>query len=326
MQVPQRSQPGARGAPNRAAAETQALATPQGQPIEAAMARAAARVVHARRAGFEVFVFPLFLGAIAVSLGVGWMFRDQIGIESEAGVGYWLGVAGLSCVGLLLIYPLRKRLPKLALIGSVPAWFHLHMSLGLLAPALILFHAGFRTGSVNALVALVSMLVVAGSGVLGRMLYVRIHRGLTGAQAEARTMAADAAVLRQTMVRDFTEVANISEALEATLRIPPANVFSAFFYAITASQRIARAQVRMLKSLRRGASRIVVGGPSGRNAARRLKRDGSILVKTYCKTLRQAAFLTFFERLFALWHIMHLPLFFLMLVAAFIHVVAVHLY
>ncbi len=296
-------------------------------PVEAvAIARAAAGVTHAQRSRFEGWVFPVFLGAIVLVLSAGWVFRDQIGIESNSDAGYWLGVAGLSCVGLLLIYPLRKRAPALGFIGSVPGWFHLHMSLGLLAPTLILFHAGFRTGSVNALIALVSMLVVAGSGVLGRMLYVRIHRGLTGRRAEARTMAADAAVLRQTMVKDFAEVANISERLEATLQTPYANVVSAFFYAVSASGRISRAQARMLAALKRGASQVSLSGAAGRIATKRLRRDGAVLVKTYCKTLRQAAYLTFFERLFALWHIMHLPLFFLMLVAAIIHVVAVHLY
>ena len=51
-----------------------------------------------------------------------------------------------------------------------------------------------------------------------------------------------------------------------------------------------------------------------------------MLVKAYCRHMRHAAYLTFFERLFALWHIVHMPLFMLMVVAAGIHIVAVHLY
>ncbi|MEQ1607922.1 MAG: hypothetical protein ABL956_02965 [Hyphomonadaceae bacterium] len=200
------------------------------------------------------------------------------------------------------------------------------MALGLVAPTFILFHAGFRTGSINAAVALISMLVVAGSGVFGRMLYVRVHRGLTGKRAEVRAMASDAGLLRQTLVKDFSEVADIAEDLEVSLRTPRSNVFSAFGYALSMSSRIAGAKRQMLRSLKRGASRVALGGSAGRAAAKRLRRDGGMLVKRYCRTLKRAAYLTFFERLFALWHIMHLPLFFLMLVAAVIHVVAVHLY
>jgi hypothetical protein len=40
---------------------------------------------------------------------------------------------------------------------------------------------------------------------------------------------------------------------------------------------------------------------------------------------KTAAFV-FYERLFALWHVLHVPLFALLLFAAVIHVVAVHLY
>ena len=289
-------------------------------------AQHSARPAVTRRAGFEAAAFPLLLAAISGALLVGWINRENLGLEAESGVGYWLGVAGLSCVGVLLIYPLRKRIRFLAFIGSVPGWFHLHMTLGLLAPTLILFHAGFKTGSINALVALSSMLIVAGSGILGRMLYVRIHRGLTGKRAEVRAMAADTGVLRETMVDGFAVVADISDELEATLHKPRANVFSAFAYALGASARISSARRRMLSALKRGAASVAIAGAVGSVATKRLRRDGSVLVTAYCRALKREAYLTFFERLFALWHIMHLPLFFLMLVAAAIHVVAVHLY
>jgi cell division protein FtsL len=36
--------------------------------------------------------------------------------------------------------------------------------------------------------------------------------------------------------------------------------------------------------------------------------------------------LRFFERLFSLWHVLHLPLFFLMVMAALVHVWATHRY
>lgn len=293
---------------------------PQEPPRTAALAAAARKP----DTGFRAF--PLFLTLIAAALTTGFVFKDQLKIEAEVGIGYWLGVAGVVCVGVLLLYPVRKRFPKLAFLGSVPNWFHLHMALGMLAPTLILFHAGFRTGSVNAAVALVAMLIVATSGLLGRMIYVRIHRNLSGKRAELKAMALDTALLRQTLCRDFSEVADITEKLEKSLHKPRPNVFHALGYAFATSARITVARRQMLQALARGARRMASTLPGGKAAARRLKRDGALLVRTYCHELRHTAYLTFFERLFALWHIMHMPLFFLMLVAAGIHIVAVHLY
>jgi hypothetical protein len=102
-------------------------------------------------------------------------------------------------------------------------------------------------------------------------------------------------------------------------------VFDALGYALATSARITIARRKMLRALARGAKRMD-SAPGGKVAARRLKRDGALLVRTYCHELRHTAYLTFFERLFALWHIVHMPLFFLMLVAAGIHIVAVHFY
>lgn len=270
--------------------------------------------------------FTLYSVLLLVALALGWRYRDQLQFEADYGAGYWLGVAGISCVGLLLIYPVRKRIPKLAFIGSVPVWFHLHMALGLLAPVLILFHSRFETGSVNARVALIAMLIVAGSGIVGRVLYVRIHRGLTGQKNEARIMAAEAALLSKTLIEDFSEVAEIAGELEQGLHARQSGVVGAFSYAIGASNRISIARGKMLAAVRRGSKILASEGGFRGRAAGELRRQSRRLVRTYCRTLKRAAYLTVFERLFSLWHVMHLPLFVLMIIAAVIHVVAVHLY
>ena len=41
---------------------------------------------------------------------------------------------------------------------------------------------------------------------------------------------------------------------------------------------------------------------------------------------RQVAEFGIYERLFSLWHVLHLPLFFMLLVTGIVHVVAVHVY
>ena len=123
----------------------------------------------------------LMLYAVIALLTVGvWLFSRLGYFKSGDDVGYWLGVTGGVMMLLLLSYPLRKYLRFMHRWGQVKWWFVVHMVLGIGGPLLILLHSNFHLGSVNATVALFSMLIVAGSGVAGRFLYLRIHRGLEG--------------------------------------------------------------------------------------------------------------------------------------------------
>src|SRR5258707_8050657 len=142
-------------------------------------------------------VIPQIFGiAVVLALGIGWLNRDDNGLTPVSGVGYWLGIAGSSLMLLLLLYPLRKRMPSLRAIGTVAFWFRAHMILGILGPVLVLWHSNFRLGSINCSVALVTMLVVAASGTVGRYLHSKIHLGLYGRKAEAQEVLADADELR----------------------------------------------------------------------------------------------------------------------------------
>ena len=259
---------------------------------------------------------------IVIALVVGWRFRSALPYTAEHGTGYWLGISGLSCVGVLLLYPLRKRVPILKIFGSVPAWFRLHMVMGAVAPVLILYHSKFEVGSVNAMVALVCMLIVAASGVIGRFLYIRIYRGVAGKKEEARRLLSEASAFREMLDADFTDAAEIAEDLEASLKHKRSGLFVAIWLAVRDSRRVAKAQSEMISGVKKGARRVASNG-----AEKRIVRKRSVqLVRQYCESLRSAAQLEVFERLFSLWHVVHLPLFYLMLFAAVIHVVAVHLY
>jgi hypothetical protein len=44
------------------------------------------------------------------------------------------------------------------------------------------------------------------------------------------------------------------------------------------------------------------------------------------RRVRRVAALQSYERLFSIWHVFHLPFFYMLVVAALIHVLAVHMY
>ena len=57
-----------------------------------------------------------------------------------------------------------------------------------------------------------------------------------------------------------------------------------------------------------------------------MSREVRKLLGQYFAAVNRAAAFAFYERLFALWHVLHLPFFILLVLAAIVHVIAVHLY
>jgi hypothetical protein len=57
-----------------------------------------------------------------------------------------------------------------------------------------------------------------------------------------------------------------------------------------------------------------------------LRREATARIGAYVAAVLTEAHFSAYERLFSLWHALHLPLFFLLVVAVVVHVVAVHMY
>jgi hypothetical protein len=275
-------------------------------------------------------IFPsIFTLAVALALWVGWINRDDNGLTPVSGTGYWLGIAGSVLMLLLLIYPLRKRMRSLRAIGSVTFWFNTHMILGVLGPVLIMWHANFRLGSINCSVALITMLVVAGSGVIGRYLHSKVNVTFYGRRAEAQEVVADADELRgflgsdaavaDRMVAQLNAYAqhgtNVSKgALVGLLLLP----FVDWRGALVRRRLIGCArQVIAVEGRRRGRSREV---------QRQQLKGVTEFVTRHVSAARKAAAFAVYERLFRLWHIFHLPLFVLLVIVAVIHVYASHFF
>jgi hypothetical protein len=141
----------------------------------------------ARLAGLTGFLATV---AIAVALVVGWNERDEDIITPSSGLGYWLGIAGSLMMVALLFYSFRKRQRRGWKLGSIPAWFRIHMILGILGPLLVVFHTNFQLKALNSTVALAAMLIVAFSGLVGRYIYGKIHGGLDSQKSTARNVEA----------------------------------------------------------------------------------------------------------------------------------------
>lgn len=270
-----------------------------------------------------------FIVGTVLTVWIGWLERDGSDLTPKSGAGYWLGIAGSTLMLLLLIYPLRKRMRSLRMIGTVPFWFRAHMILGILGCVLILWHANFHLGSINSNVALATMLVVAASGIVGRYLYGKIHHGLYGRKAEIREILADAEALKE-QIRAHVPVADRALAeLGAFARFaaaaPEGLVGGVLFWPML-SWRGSVVRMRLLAEARQAIA--IEGRRFGRSRRLRRRRLAATaeLVRLHVAAVKKAAAFGFYERLFSLWHFLHVPLFILLVVATIIHVFAAHFF
>ncbi len=263
-----------------------------------------------------------FVGMVGVVLAWAWLHRADGLLTPEEGPGYWLGVVGATMMLAVLLYPLRKRAGFMRDWIRLPNWFRFHMVFGIVGPALIVIHANFGADSLNALAALVSMLAVVGSGIAGRYLYARIHRGLYGAKLEVRELLADAKSMRAIIgeVHPSQAFEKELQELERIVAEPTPSLYRAIANAVRLQGRIGN--IRRTVFGTRAEPLTMQGAGSPRRAGALFRER----VAHYLDAVARAASFLIYDRLFSLWHVLHLPLIILLVATAMIHVIAVHLY
>jgi hypothetical protein len=271
----------------------------------------------------------LLYGLLMLVVAYGWQRRGDVYLSPEQGAGYALGIIGASLMLLLLLYPMRKHVGWMRRFGQVRHWFRMHMMMGIIGPVCILYHCNYQLGSLNGHVALFSMLVVSVSGLAGRYFYTRIHYGLYGKKADLEHLGSDAAALRNSMHALFESAPGLRELLagleQETLQLPDSLLGSmAHFLVISFKSRWVG--IRASLRVRHGAARVAVREGGDPQLRRYLLASGRAYLQVYLLTVRRVAGFTFFERLFGIWHVLHLPLFVMLLISGVIHVYAVHLY
>jgi hypothetical protein len=263
----------------------------------------------------------------ALAIVVGYRASDGYYLTAESGLGYALGIIGGSLMLALLVYPLRKRYRVLRFLGSTTSWFKSHMFLGVVGPILILYHASFNMGSTNSSVAMVCMLLVAGSGIVGRYLYSKIHNGLYGGRVTLEELRRDASGDKEGMggLRLLPGVLAELEGMENAL-IKPASGLIAGLNPFLAGFRVRIMHRRFDRKVASVIARMAKDRPIVAQHSASLRLAAMRYSERRLQAARRVAQFQLFERLFSLWHVLHLPLFLLMVATAIIHVIAVHLY
>ncbi|MDH3325548.1 MAG: transcriptional regulator [Gammaproteobacteria bacterium] len=272
----------------------------------------------------------LLLFSALPAIYYGWSIREEEIFAAEMGWGYSLGIIGGVMMLVLMLYPLRKHAKFMRNLGQVRYWFRLHMALGILGPVAVLYHANFDLGSINSNVALISMLVVACSGVIGRFVYSKIHHGLYGRKATFDELCVELNQAKEKNDLFFSVssdelmlplvqfekkyVAMTGNLFFGVMLLPFLPLFS--FLSHMKFKRKIKTEIEKLES----KEGMVIG---------QLKPISTTLngysKKYLLNTSRMIEFIVY-ERIFSLWHTLHLPLFIIMVSTGLFHVYAVHMY
>ncbi|MCW9013617.1 MAG: pyridine nucleotide-disulfide oxidoreductase [Gammaproteobacteria bacterium] len=252
------------------------------------------------------FIFAFYL----ITKGI--IRREDSFLTAESGLGYMLGIVGASMMLLLLLYPLRKHVKLLQHFGAVRYWFRFHMLLGVAGPVLILYHSNFGLGSTNSNIALFSMLVVAGSGLFGRLFYSKIHDGLYGRKIEL-------AELQKSLQEIKSEMSGASAVTELISSFEKRALHGRSLISAVVFMPLSRLYANIIR-------RQLLANMKRQSISQKALLEMDKNIHRYFRLIIKVADFSVYERLFSLWHVLHIPLFIMMIISGIVHVFAVHVY
>ena len=265
---------------------------------------------------------------VAVALFFGWQLKDEQYIVAEFGLGYALGITGSVMMLLLLLYPLRKKARFMRNAIPVKYWYQAHIVLGILGPVLVIFHSNFSLGSTNSRVALFSTLLIAGSGIIGKYFYTKIHHGLSGRKTTLQELQHEAKAIRD----DHSSIDLLPKLHERLLEIeervldPSDGLLQSMIRPFSLAFKTRWAEFRLTRIARHELRRHNVGSPADALKHEELQRSVHSHIVERLQKVRRVAEFSLYEQLFSWWHVLHFPLFLILIVAATVHVIAVHMY
>ena len=224
----------------------------------------------------------------------------------------WIG-AGLMLLGVVL-YSGRKRLGAMRGRGPMRTWLNFHIYLCLTGPFLVALHTAGKLRGLG-VYSFWSMVVVAGSGIIGRWLYQQFPRTIRGEAMTLAEIGAEQAELRERL-QSFGLAPSLLKAVDAVAersakRLRGGAVASLLALPLLLLDDLLR-PLRLSKLRRRLLRQ--------RRLARHDTQALLALIRRQMAIARRVAFLDTFRRVFTYWHVIHLVFFAAMVVLLVLHV------
>ena len=226
--------------------------------------------------------------------------------KSSGIAGHLLGVVGF--VFMLMtetLYSIRKRNMRAARWGRTETWLKLHIFTGIVGPYMVLIHSAWQFRGLAGLVTLF-MVVIVGSGFIGRYIYTLIPRTVSGIELDGPEMTSRLDATTLAMQAQYDDETNLIHSLPRDLTelpVPSANPWSLIVGRIFVTWRFNWRWWRETRHL------------SGRQM-----KDLKRILDERRNLNYQMASTMLARRILALWHTIHVPIGIALFTLAFIHI------
>jgi len=239
-------------------------------------------------------------------------FHDKYDLLKPSGtIGHGLGIAGTLMITIgVVTYIIRKRVRRFMQMGALKYWLYFHIFMCTVGPILILMHSTLKFGGI-ASISFWSMVIVVGSGVIGRVIYLQIPRTIHGDEVSANQLRIE----YDRITNSIQSTASIPQSVLNNINdLPSSNYFKnmsisnlipGIIKTNFTNKRLLREIKSTLKSkdVPKGSIRQIIS-----------------LCKSQITLSRRIGLLTTMNKLFKYWHIAHLPFAIIMLVTVILHI------
>jgi hypothetical protein len=224
--------------------------------------------------------------------------------------GHGLGILGFILMLMTeTLYTLRKR-TRNARWGRMSDWMQFHIFTGLVGPYMVLLHTSWKFHGLAGVLVLL-MVIIVGSGFVGRYIYTAVPRSADGTTLEAAELVAQLNAVEQDLDRWNATQPQAAAALRTMLAgegaVGGLGVGAIFSDWINRWQW--QSQIRHI-------------APALRTPAKTLRQ----IMRRRRQLRRQVSSLEMARRLLSLWHAAHVPLGITLFIAAFLHAAAAFYY
>jgi hypothetical protein len=218
--------------------------------------------------------------------------------------GHGVGIVATAFMLSNFLYAARKRIGALRGLGSIRSWLTWHMFVGFMSPVVIAFHAAFMSNNLIATSTYLSLLIVVGTGIIGRYVYGLVP-GAGGKSPELAMLKAQ--LERQRRQNDDSAWPRSLHAVWARAASPPAEGASLFVGLLTLP-------------LRRLRDRLVLLSARSAFADRFAWRQARVMLAELERLRMQVGFYRGLKRFLSVWRVLHVTLAILLVMVMTAHI------
>jgi hypothetical protein len=274
------------------------------------------------RASSRKFFVVSFVIAVIVSSA--WLRWGHFNTIADYNFIYNTGLVGGLLMLVALTYSLRKRLTALKNAGKLETWYYLHLGAGITGPLLIVFHSTFAIKSINSLIAIIAMVLIVGSGALGRFLFTRLS--FTMHSKLARIDREENQLFESLVKYDSEVIRKHLSRLTTTCLIQPKTVFHIPYAYLLVRAQAAACYVAVGNQITRVLVEVARRGDWDQQTLQATILMEKQYLRQYINTLMDVSLVRSCEQLLSKWRLFHVPVVYLLLLCSLAHVLIVHIY